>query len=115
MNSSKLGTLVYLHTLDAHNYYVLFKDNRKLELYLYKMSTSNKIYLFKFRCRSNNMPDFKVYKHADTYDTKCKICDKDEIEIQLSTDLFVQYFRKTTIDCSKSITDNFQACISLLN
>ena len=25
------------------------------------------------------MPVSKVYKHADTYDTKCKICDKNEI------------------------------------
>ena len=25
------------------------------------------------------MPVSKVYKHADTYDTKCKICDKSEI------------------------------------
>ena len=29
--------------------------------------------------------------------------------------LFVQYFRKTTIDCLKSITENFQVCINLLN
>ena len=25
------------------------------------------------------MPISKVYKHTDTYDTKCKICDKNEI------------------------------------
>ena len=50
-----------------------------LEPYLYKLSTSNRIYLSKFRCRSNYMPVSKVYKHADTYDTKCKICDKNEI------------------------------------
>ena len=61
------------------SYYVLFKDNRKLEPYLYKLSTSNRIYLSKFRCRSNYMPVSKVYKHADTYNTKCKICDKNEI------------------------------------
>ena len=61
------------------SYYVLFKYNRKLEPYLYKLSTSNRIYLSKFRCRSNYMPVSKVYKHADTYDTKCKICDKNEI------------------------------------
>ena len=61
INTSKLGTLVYLHTLDAHNY-VLFKDNLKLEPYLCKLSTSNRIYLSKFRCRSNYMPVFKVHK-----------------------------------------------------
>ena len=61
--------------------YVLFKDNRKLEPYLYKLSTSNRIYLSKFRCRSNYMymPISKVYKQTDTYDTKCKICDNNEI------------------------------------
>ena len=25
------------------------------------------------------MPVSKVYKHEDTYDTKCKLCDKNEI------------------------------------
>ena len=69
-------------SIPAHircSYYVLFKDNRKLEPYFYKLSTSNRIYLSKFRCRSNYMPVSKVYKHADTYDTKCKLCDKNEI------------------------------------
>ena len=37
------------------------------------------MYLSKFRCRSNYMPVSKVYKHANTYDTECKICDKSEI------------------------------------
>ena len=60
-------------------YYILFKDNRKLEPYLYKLSTSNRIYLSKIRCRSNYMPVFKVYKHMDTYDTKCNVCDKNII------------------------------------
>ena len=52
-----------------------FKDNRKLEPYLYKLSSSNSMYLSKFRCRSNYMPVSKVYKHTDTYGTKCKLCD----------------------------------------
>ena len=46
------------------SYYGLFKDNRKLEPYLYKLSTSNRIYLSKFRCRRNYMPVSKVYKHV---------------------------------------------------
>ena len=69
-------------SIPAHircSYYVLFKDNRKLEPYLYKLYTSNRIYLSKFICRSNYMPISKVYKHTDTYETKCKICDKNEI------------------------------------
>ena len=36
-------------------------------------------YLSKFRCRSNYMSVSKLYKHEDTYDTKCKLCDKNEI------------------------------------
>ena len=50
-------------SIPAHircSYYVLFKDSRKLELYLYKLRTSNRIYLSKFRCRSNYMPVSKV-------------------------------------------------------
>ena len=42
-------------------------------------SAMNKLHRSKFRCRSNYMPISKVYKHTDTYDTKCKICDKKEI------------------------------------
>ena len=38
-NNGKLGTLVYLHTLDAHIMYYL-KRSRKLEPYLYKLHTS---------------------------------------------------------------------------
>ena len=34
--------------------------------YLYKLSTSNRIYLSKISYRSNYMPVSKVYKHADT-------------------------------------------------
>ena len=70
------------HSTPAHNrcsYYVLFKDNRKLKPYLYILSTSNRIYYSTLRCRSNYMPISKVYKHTDTNDTKCKICDKKEI------------------------------------
>ena len=32
-----------------------------------------------FRCRSNYMPVSKAYKHVTKHDTKCKICDKNEI------------------------------------
>ena len=62
----------HLASIPAHircSYYVLCKDNQKLEPYLYKLFTSNRIYLSKFRCRSNYMPISKVYKHTDTYMT----------------------------------------------
>ena len=74
-----IGCLECPLTRSVLSYYVLLKDNRKLEPYLFKLSTSNRIYLSKFRCRSNYMPISKEYKHTDTYDTKCKICDKNEI------------------------------------
>ena len=61
------------------------------------------------------MPVSKVYKHADTYDTKCKYVIKMKLEMNSTMYLFVQYFRKTAIDCSKSITENFQVYINLLN
>ena len=40
---------------------------------------------------------------------------KIKLEMNSTIYLFVQYFRKTAIDCSKSITKNFQVCINLLN
>ena len=78
INTSKHGTLVYLHTLNAHIMDYLKMTGNWSHIYI-KLSTSNRIYLSKFRCRSNYMPVSKVYKHADTYDTECKICDKNEI------------------------------------
>ena len=56
-------------SIPAHirrSYYILFKDNRKLEPYLYKLSTSIRKYLSKFICKSNYMLVSKVYKHTDT-------------------------------------------------
>ena len=43
-------------------------------------------------------------------DTKCKICDKNKIgdEFHYLCILYVQYFRKTAIDCSKSIGFRFR-------
>ena len=82
INTSKLGTLVYLHTLDVHiMYYLKITEdwNQLKSIYCFELSTSNRMYLSKFRCRSNYMPVSKVYKHEDTYDTKCKLCDKNEI------------------------------------
>ena len=46
---------------------------------------------------------------------RCKICDKNEIEDEFRYILYVQYFRKTAIDCSKSITKKFPVSINLLN
>ena len=52
------------------------------------------------------MPVSKVYKHADTYDTKCKICDKNVIGdefyslficpvfLEDHNSLFKEYYRK---------------------
>ena len=96
------------------SYYVLFKDNRKLEPYLYKLSTSNRIYLSKFRCRSNYMPVSKKYINTRIHMTpSVKYVIKMKLEMNSTIYLFVQYFRKTAIDCSKSITENFQVCINL--
>ena len=40
---------------------------------------------------------------------------KMKYEMNSTIHLFVQYFRKTSIDCSNGITDNSQECINLLN
>ena len=47
--------------------------------------------------------------------TSVKYVIKMKLEMNSTIYLFVQYFRKTAIDCSKSITENFQVCINLLN
>ena len=97
-------------SIPAHircSYYVLFKDNRKLEQYLYKLSTSNRIYLSKFRCRSNFLPISKVYKHTDTYDTKCKICDKNEIGDEFHYLFICPVFQKDRIRLLKEYYRKF--------
>ena len=59
---------------------------------------------------------FSILCHCQSYDTKCKICDKNEIARDEFHYLFkCPVFQKTAIDCSKSITKNFQVCINLLN
>ena len=78
INTSKHGTLVYLHILDAHIMYYLKITGNWSHIYINYL-LAIEYYLSKFRCRSNYMPVSKVYKHADTYDTKCKICDENEI------------------------------------
>ena len=106
---TKLSTLVYLHTLDAHiMYYLKISGNWN---HINKLSTSNRIYLSKsniiiiiirrrnlysalFRICSNALNVLKLLdveaticqflKYINTQinmtaDTKCKICDKNEI------------------------------------
>ena len=67
INTSTLGILVYMHTLTAH---IMYNLKYRLEPYLCKLSTSNIIYLSKFKCRSSYLPVSKVYKHTATYDIK---------------------------------------------
>ena len=63
------------------------------------------------------MPVSKVYKHAHTYDTKCKICDKNEIGDEFHYLFICPVFQEDRNEDStiKSITENFQLCINLLN
>ena len=60
------------------------------------------------------MPISKVYKHADTYDTTCKICDKNEIEDESHCLYIYPVFKEDRNNFPKSITENFQVCINLL-
>ena len=62
------------------------------------------------------MPISKVYKHTQIHMTpSVKFVIKLKQEMNFTIYLYGQYFRKTAIDCSKSITENFQVCINLLN
>ena len=42
----------------------------------------------------------KLYKHADTYDTKCKICDQNEI-----VDEFTELMFTTMIEDLRKLTE----------
>jgi len=57
--------------------YVLFKSERKLELYLYKLNDTQRINLSKFRCRSNYLPISKVYKEHHMCNINCIFCNHD--------------------------------------
>ena len=80
----------------------LVKDNLKFKPYLYKSSLSNRKCLSKFRCRRRYLPVSKVYKHADTYDSKCKICDKNKIGGEFYYQFICPAFQE---DCNKLLKE----------
>ena len=87
-NTSKLATLVYLHTFGAHIMY-----------YLKITGNWNHIYI-------NYLPAIEyTYLNLDVEATICQSLKYINTQIHM----------KTAIDCSKSITENFQVCINLLN
>ena len=59
------------------------------------------------------MPISKVYKHTDTYDTKCKISDKNEIGDEFH--YICPVFQEDRNRLLKEYYGNFQVCINLLN
>ena len=77
INTSKHGTLVYLHTLDAHIMYYLKITGNWSNIYRNYLPAIEHTYL-NLDVEATICQVSKVYKHADTYDTKCKICDKKE-------------------------------------
>ena len=96
------------------SYYVLFKDNRKLEPYLYKLSAIEYTYL-NLDVEATICQSLKYINTRIHMTPSVKYVIKMKLEMNSTIYLFVQYFRKTAIDCSKSITENFQVCINLLN
>ena len=61
------------------------------------------------------MPVSKIYKHADTYDTKCKICDKNEIGDEFHYLFICPVFQEDRNRLLKEYYRKFPVCINLLN
>ena len=60
------------------------------------------------------MPVSKVYKHTDTYDTKFKKCDKNEIGDEFHYLFICPVFQEDRNRLLKSTTEIVQVCINLL-
>ena len=76
--------------------YLLFKSERKLELYLYKLNDSQRINLSKFRCRSNYLPISKVYKEHHMCGINCINCNYNIKGIYLYVHPLLRRERHTT-------------------
>ena len=77
INTSKLGTLVYLHTLDVHIMYYLKITENWNHIYINYPPAIEYTYLN--LDVEATICQYPKYKHEDTYDTKCKLCDKNKI------------------------------------
>ena len=79
INTSKLGTPVYLHTLDAHIIYYLKITGNWNHIYINYLSAIKYTYLNldveATICQSLKYINPQIYSYA----TKCKICGKNEI------------------------------------
>ena len=114
INTSRHGTLVYLHTLYAHIMYYLKITGNWNHTYINYLLTIKYTYLH--LDVEATMCQFLKYINTRIHMTpSVKYVIKIKLEKNSTIYLFVQYFRNTAIDCSKSITENFQVCINLLN
>ena len=114
INTSKLGTLVYLHTLDAHIMYYLKITGNWSHIYINDLLAIEYTYL-NLDVEATICQSLKYINTRIHMTPSVKYVIKMKLEMNSTIYLFVQYFRKTAIDCSKSITENFQVCINLLN
>ena len=85
INTSKLGTLVYLHTLDVHIMYYLKITENWNHIYINYPPAIEYTYLnLDVEATICQYPKYNIlnnilYKHEDTYDIKCKLCNKTVI------------------------------------
>ena len=114
INTSKHGTLVYLHTLDAHIMDYLKITGNWSHIYINYQLAIEYTYLHldvgATICQSLKYINTRIHMTPSV-----KNVIKMKLRINSTIYLFVQYFMKTAIDCSMSINENFQICLHLLN
>ena len=114
INTSKHGTLVYLRTLDAHIMYYLKITGNWSHIYINYLLAIEYTYL-NLDVEATICQSLKYINTRIHMTSSVKYVIKMKLERNSTIHLFVQYFRKTAIDCSKNSTENFQVCINLLN
>ena len=114
INTSKLGTLVYLHTLDVHIMYYLKVTENWNHIYINYPPAIEYTYL-------NLDVEATICQYPKYINTRIHMTPSVNYVIKMKYEmnsiiyLFVPYFKKTVKDCSKSNTENFLVCINLLN
>ena len=98
INTSKHGTLVYLHTLDAHIMYCLEITGNWSHIYINYLLVIEYTYLNldveATICQSQKYINKRIHMTPSV-----KYVIKIKLEMNSTIYLFVQYFRKTAIDC----------------
>ena len=78
-------------------FYKLFKETHQQENYLSQLSQNQRIYLSKFRTRTNHLPITKARFHNNQANVNCPLCPGEKVGDELHYIFDCDYFRQERI------------------